>query len=180
MRGGAAVRDSAVRWYTSRMNKPAPEPAPTTTWSSLEPYTQLLRALLPRMSSLSVFDARGHMHWSSEMTVPPEVSTQVVESVKQAALTVGKLQSYSHFGGEYNRDSSGRIQPRALDFEKPIPDYGYFLGLMREIGYDGHFGYELCHPFVNENHELMGIEQVHEQVKLAREYLSGLIKAFAK
>ncbi len=99
------------------------------------------------------------------------------DSVRQAALTVGKLQTYSHFGGEYQRDAQGRIQPRALDFEKPIPDYGHFLGLMREIGYDGYFGYELCHPFVNERHELMGIEQVHEQVKLAREYLGGLIKA---
>jgi sugar phosphate isomerase/epimerase len=97
--------------------------------------------------------------------------------VKEAALTVGKLQSYSHFGGEYDRDAQGRIQPRVIDFEKPIPDYGYFLGLMREIGYDGYFGYELCHPFLNENHEHLGIEQVHEQVKLAREYLGGLIKA---
>ena len=99
------------------------------------------------------------------------------EFVKQAARTVGPLQAYSHFGGEYQRDAQGGIQPRALDFEKPIPDYGHFLGLMREIGYDGYFGYELCHPFLNERHEPMGIEQVHEQVKLAREYLSGLIKA---
>jgi sugar phosphate isomerase/epimerase len=98
------------------------------------------------------------------------------EFVKQAALAVGKLQVYSHFGGEYDRDANGRVQPRALDFEKPIPDYGQFLGLMREIGYDGYFGYELCHPFVNEKHELQGIDQVHEQVKLAREYLSSLIK----
>ena len=99
------------------------------------------------------------------------------EFVKEAATTVGKLQSYSHFGGEYDRDAEGRVQARSLDFEKPIPDYGYFLGLMREIGYDDHFGYELCHPFVDANHELQGIEKVHEQVKLAREYLSGLIKS---
>jgi sugar phosphate isomerase/epimerase len=101
------------------------------------------------------------------------------ESVKEAALTVGKLQTYSHFGGEYDRDASGRIHPRSIDFEKPIPDYAYFLGLMREIGYDGFFGYELCHPFLDDNHELRGIEQVHEQVKLAREYLGELIKAGA-
>ena len=52
------------------------------------------------------------------------------EFVKQAALTVGSLQTYSHFGGEYDRDADGFVQGRALDFEKPIPDYGYFLGLM--------------------------------------------------
>jgi sugar phosphate isomerase/epimerase len=99
------------------------------------------------------------------------------EFVKEAALTVGKLQAYSHFGGEYDRDADGRIQPRALDFEKPIPDYAYFLGLMREIGYDGYFGYELCHPFLDRDHRHQGIEQVHEQVKLAREYFAGLVKA---
>ncbi len=98
------------------------------------------------------------------------------EFVKQAALTVGSLQVYSHFGGEYDRDAHGFVQGRALDFEKPIPDYGYFLGLMREIGYDGYFGYELCHPFLDDRHERMGIDKVHEQVRLAQEYLRGLIK----
>jgi sugar phosphate isomerase/epimerase len=102
------------------------------------------------------------------------------EFVKEAALTVGQLQAYSHFGGEYDREADGRIRPRALDFEKPIPDYAYFLGLMREIGYDGHFGYELCHPFLDGNHRHRGIEQVHEQVKLAREFLAGLMKAAAR
>jgi diguanylate cyclase (GGDEF)-like protein len=53
-----------------------------TPWSSLEPYTQLLRALLPRMNSLSVFDARGHMHWSSEGSVAPEISTAIVDALK--------------------------------------------------------------------------------------------------
>ena len=40
---------------------------------SLEPYAQLLRALLPRMNSLSVFNAAGELHWSTEMSVDPAV-----------------------------------------------------------------------------------------------------------
>ena len=71
------------------MSKSSPERAPTTPWSSLEPYSQLLRALLPRMSSLSVFDARGHMHWSSEMTVAPEIAAAVAESVMDPAREPG-------------------------------------------------------------------------------------------
>ena len=71
------------------MNKPGPERVPTTAWSSLEPYTQLLRALLPRMNSLSVFDARGHMHWSSDAAMPPEVSGLVVEAAKEAVRERG-------------------------------------------------------------------------------------------
>lgn len=66
------------------MSKPGPDRAPTTPWSSLEPYTQLLRALLPRMSSLSVFDAQGHLRWSSEGSVAPEISTAVVDELKKA------------------------------------------------------------------------------------------------
>jgi diguanylate cyclase (GGDEF)-like protein len=50
----------------------------------LEPYTQLLRALLPRMSNLSVFDPQGHMHWSSEMSVASEVGAKVADAVKSA------------------------------------------------------------------------------------------------
>ncbi|MGA8706651.1 MAG: bifunctional diguanylate cyclase/phosphodiesterase [Steroidobacteraceae bacterium] len=65
------------------MTKTASERAPTTPWSSLEPYAQLLRALLPRMNSLSVFDPKGHMHWSSEGSVAPEISSAVVDSLKE-------------------------------------------------------------------------------------------------
>ena len=64
------------------MTKPASERATTTPWSSLEPYTQLLRALLPRMNSLSVFDPQGHLHWSSEMSVAPEIASVVAQAVK--------------------------------------------------------------------------------------------------
>src|SRR5579863_4604969 len=66
------------------MSKSPPERVPSSPWSSLEPYTQLLRALLPRMNSLSVLDPQGTMHWSSEMSVPPELSTLVAEAVKNA------------------------------------------------------------------------------------------------
>jgi diguanylate cyclase (GGDEF)-like protein len=52
------------------MNIPVPE-RPAVAEPSLEPYAQLLRALLPRMNSLSVFNALGALHWSTEMSVEP-------------------------------------------------------------------------------------------------------------
>jgi diguanylate cyclase (GGDEF)-like protein len=73
------------------MSKSALERAPTTPWSSLEPYTQLLRALLPRMNSLSVFDPHGHMHWSSEMSVAPEIASVVAEAVKDSVREPGSF-----------------------------------------------------------------------------------------
>jgi len=96
--------------------------------------------------------------------------------VRQATLAVGDLQVYSHFGGEFFRDEHGQVQQKALDFGMPLPDYAYFMELMREIGYDGYFGYELCHPVLNDAHAPLGLAYVDEQVKLAREFMGALQK----
>jgi len=105
----------------------------------------------------------------------PMMVHQDRESVRQAALTVGALQLHSHFGGEYYRGDDGRVLARRLDPEKALPDYAYFLELMREVGYDGWMSYELCHPLLNDRHEYLGLEYAHEQVRLAREFLQLLL-----
>ena len=96
--------------------------------------------------------------------------------VRQAALTVGELQVHSHFGGEFYRDEEGRVQLKSFSLGRPLPDYGYFLRLMKEIGYDGYFCFELCHPVLSDAHERLGLEYVDEQVKLAQEYMNTLIR----
>jgi len=96
--------------------------------------------------------------------------------VRQAALTVGDLQVHSHFGGEFYRDGAGRIQLKPWSFDQPLPDYAYFIQLMKEIGYDGYFCYELCHPVLSDAHEPLGLDYVDEQAQLAQEFLSTLIK----
>ncbi len=57
---------------------------PASSWTSLEPYVQVLRALLPRISHLSVFNARGELHWSSEMAVDPELMSLIPETLLAA------------------------------------------------------------------------------------------------
>jgi diguanylate cyclase (GGDEF)-like protein len=57
---------------------------PAVAEPSLEPYAQLLRALLPRMNSLSVFNALGELHWSTEMSVEPALMTLLRETIKKA------------------------------------------------------------------------------------------------
>ncbi|MFI4868920.1 MAG: EAL domain-containing protein [Steroidobacterales bacterium] len=57
---------------------------PAVADPSLEPYAQLLRALLPRMNSLSVFNAAGELHWSTEMSVEPVLIALVAESIRHA------------------------------------------------------------------------------------------------
>ena len=48
-------------------NEMTPDP-----WGSFEPYVQLVRSLLPRATSVTVFDASGAMRWSSDTTTGPD------------------------------------------------------------------------------------------------------------
>ncbi len=96
--------------------------------------------------------------------------------VREAALTVGSLQVHSHFGGEFYRAADGSVQQRALDFGRPLPDYAHFIQLMREVGYDGYFCFELCHPVLNDAHERQGLAYVNEQARLAQEFMAKLIQ----
>jgi diguanylate cyclase (GGDEF)-like protein len=65
------------------MNTSVPE-RPVVADPSLEPYAQLLRALLPRMNSLAVFNALGELHWSSEMSVEPALTALVPKTIRKA------------------------------------------------------------------------------------------------
>ncbi len=107
----------------------------------------------------------------------PIFEKQDKQYIANAVRTIGKLQVHSHFGGEYYRDQDGVIQPKMLDYYAGgiMPDYTYYIGLMNEIGYNGYFTFELCHQLLNKDHSVAGIEFVHEQVDLAREYMSKIV-----
>src|ERR1700748_47798 len=48
--------------------------APSTDpWDSFEPYVQLIRSLLPRATSVALFDTKGDLRWSSETTTGPDL-----------------------------------------------------------------------------------------------------------
>lgn len=97
--------------------------------------------------------------------------------VANAVRTVGNLQVHSHFGGEYYRDKTGTLVPVILDYYAggKNPDYPHYIGLMNEIGYNGYFTFELCHPVLNEDHTRGDINYVDTQVKFAREFLGKII-----
>ena len=97
------------------------------------------------------------------------------EFIRQAALTTGNLQAFSHFGGEFYLEDNGEVKQKPLEFDKPLPDYANFIKLMGEIGYDGYFSYELCHPVVDDHHQRLGLAYVDQQVQLAHVFMKGLI-----
>ncbi len=97
------------------------------------------------------------------------------EWVERAVRTVGDLQVHTHYGGEFRRDDEGQVVFKDWSFGRPVPDYAHFIDLMREIGFDDWFCFELCHPLLDEMHQPLGIDYVHEQVELAQEYMRALI-----
>jgi sugar phosphate isomerase/epimerase len=105
-----------------------------------------------------------HLKVSLDVPIMPE---KTPATIRQAALDVGPLQVLSHFGGEYERGADGKV--KGEDFYPP------FIGAMREIGYKGYLGYELCHPLPKVNGQTVGIEYAEKNAQLAAEFMRGLI-----
>ena len=99
----------------------------------------------------------------------PIMPVKTAEYVRQAALDVGSLQALSHFGGEYGRNPDGSV--KGEDFYKP------FVSAMREIGYHGYLGYELCHTLPVVDGQTVGIDFAEKNAKLAAEFMRGLMRA---
>jgi sugar phosphate isomerase/epimerase len=100
--------------------------------------------------------------------------------VEEIAKAVGPLQVHSHFGGEFFRDSAGVVQSKytADKYHKEIiewADYDRYIELMKEIGFSGYFAYELCHHCMTPDGKTAKIDFVHEQAKLAREFMGDIL-----
>jgi sugar phosphate isomerase/epimerase len=90
-------------------------------------------------------------------------------AIRQAALDVGSLQVLSHFGGEFKREADGTAKG---------PDYyDSFVKAMREIGYEGYIGYELCHTLPVVKGQTVGLEFADQCAEGAAIYMRELIKA---
>jgi len=96
-------------------------------------------------------------------------------ATRQAALEVRGLQVLSHFGGEFERDGNGRAF--VSKGQKNLPA---FIRTMREIGYNGYFGYELCHPLPVVEGQTVGRDFADKNARLACEYLKSVIKETAR
>ena len=51
----------------------------SSPWGSSDPYVQLVRCLLPRASSVSLFDAAGALRWTSETLSGPDLPNFVAK-----------------------------------------------------------------------------------------------------
>jgi diguanylate cyclase (GGDEF)-like protein len=58
--------------------------------TSMEPYAQLVRSLLPRAAALCLFDDGGKLLWSSVASTNPELFALVLQGIAQPAETIGQ------------------------------------------------------------------------------------------
>jgi diguanylate cyclase (GGDEF)-like protein len=107
-----------------------------------ELYAQLIRSLLPRASSITVFDSVGDLVWSSDTTVGPDLFRLVAEALSVAAVDVdsaGQLRQLPDTGPTYTfwlRDERGKLSllvavgcRRLSDGEQQ--SFGFVHGILR-------------------------------------------------
>jgi sugar phosphate isomerase/epimerase len=105
-----------------------------------------------------------HLKVCLDVPIMPDKSA---ENIRRAAQAVGSLQVLSHFGGEYERGPDGKVGGARF--------YEDLVGAMREIGYQGYIGYELCHSLPVVDGQTVGIEYAERNAQLAAEFMRGLI-----
>jgi len=84
-------------------------------WGSFDPYAQLIKSLLPRATSVAVFDSGGELRWSCETTTGPDLINLVddalyaarseQESAGEARMLEGNVPVYLF----WQRDDQNRL-----------------------------------------------------------------------
>ena len=82
------------------------------------------------------------------------------------------MQVLSHFGGEFDRNADGSVGN-----DKTREPFPHFIRGMKQVGYSGYMGYELCHPLPVVDGQTVGIEFAEKNAKLAAEFMRGVLKA---
>lgn len=104
----------------------------------------------------------------------PESASEARRIVKAA----GKLQVHSHFNGEFGRRADGSVELLGAGYSgdgfwgrKVV--YPEYAAALVESGYTGFMNWEYCHQAVQDG-QPAGIDYVHEQTRMALEYMKGL------
>ena len=113
----------------------------------------------------------------------PIMDDKSPENMQKAAQAVGELQMLTHFGGEFGINANGQIvdvQDHSDHNEKAEENrvenyYPAFVKAMEDIGYEGYYSYELCHPLPVVNGEKVGIDFVENCAGLACKLVKGLV-----
>jgi sugar phosphate isomerase/epimerase len=111
-----------------------------------------------------------------DINIEPEAESE--EHAVEMARASGALQVHSHCNGEFARRADGSVELVAggyfdARFWGRKVAYPAYVRALMEAGYDGYIDWEFCHP-ARRNGSPAGIDYVHEQTRMALEYLRGL------
>jgi sugar phosphate isomerase/epimerase len=107
----------------------------------------------------------------------PMLKDQSAEGMARAVREVGGLMVHTHFGGEYDEPQDAQHDesvpvPRPLSRGGRVTDYLPFLRAIKQQGYAGFAGYELCHPCL-VGHRYFGLEEA--QVRRAARFMRHML-----
>jgi len=127
---------------------------------------------------LSLIGDVGSPAFKACMDINIEPEAESAEHAASMSKAAGRLQVHSHFNGEFVRGSSGDVELVAGGyFDKGFwgrkVAYPAYVAALIASGYDGYIDWEFCHPAM-ENGKPAGIDYVHNQTRLALEYMRGL------
>ena len=127
---------------------------------------------------LSLIGDVGSPAFKACMDINIEPEADSAEHAASMAKATGRLQVHSHFNGEFVRGSSGDVELVAggyfdNGFWGRKVAYPAYVAALIASGYDGYIDWEFCHPAM-ENGKPAGIDYVHNQTRLALEYMHGL------
>jgi sugar phosphate isomerase/epimerase len=127
---------------------------------------------------LSLIGEVGSPAFKACMDINIEPEADSAEHAASMSRATGRLQVLSHFNGEFARGSSGEVELVAggyfdSGFWGRKVAYPAYVAALIASGYDGYIDWEFCHPAM-ENGKPAGIDYVHNQTRLALEYMRGL------
>jgi sugar phosphate isomerase/epimerase len=127
---------------------------------------------------LSLIAEVGSPAFKACMDINIEPEAESAEHARAMAVASGRLQIHSHFNGEFARRADGVVELVAGGyFDNAFwgrkVAYPAYVDALVASGYDGYIDWEFCHPAL-ENGKPADIHYVHEQTRLALEYMRAL------
>jgi D-psicose/D-tagatose/L-ribulose 3-epimerase len=112
------------------------------------------------------------------MDINIEPGAESAVHAREMVRASGKLLVHSHFNAEFARGSDGGVELVAggyFDdrFWRRKVAYPAYVDALLAAGYDGYIDWEFCHPAMRAG-KPAGIDYVHEQTRLALEYMTHL------
>jgi sugar phosphate isomerase/epimerase len=111
-----------------------------------------------------------------DISIEPEPTS--AEHARKITRDAGSLMVHTHYNGEFGRRADGTVELLGGGYFNETfwgrqVAYPAHVAALVESGYTGFMNWEYCHP-AKQNGKDAGIEYVHDQTRMALEYMKAL------